>query len=589
MKRIYLLFLCSVVGTELNAQMPSQSIQTKNKYSSFESPTKSKNISVPKGIVIWQNDFSVGSDWAYDNTSSPYLDWTITTNADTIPVTTLSPAVFTSVNNGFAFINSDAQGQNGAQNANMTYTGTIDCSAYSNVSIVFEQSYRTYLDTRIIRVSNDGGTIWTDFIVTDGTEPTAQNSPNPDVYSINISSVAGGQSNVKIQINYQGNWGWYWAIDDMKIIETDQYDLKLQTTSFGTDGAFGARLPYFQIPTAQVAPIYFGGVIKNIGVQDINDAGFTAVVTGASGFYSGVGGPIIIPAATQDTVYCSTTFTPAASSSIYTVQVATTSANLEPDTANNLLPDFQIDVNPFIYARDNGQILGGISNSGQGYEVGHIFDIFSSQTLYGIDAVINASSEPGAEIFVKLYSIDPATGDFIFVDESAPYIINQADLGQKISLALGSPILLNANEAYLAMVGSYGDGGATNDLVTASSGASEPQTSFYFDYTDNTWYYTTSNVMVRMNFDPALSIENISQETGISVFPNPASNEITVQVAKESTATLSMLDSRGMLLGSYMLNGLSQSIDITNLSDGIYFILLSDGKSTSTRKFVVNK
>jgi hypothetical protein len=585
MKKIYMFMMCSTVGIQLNAQLPSQSIQTKNKYASFESQLKPAKVNHPKGVVIWQNDFSVGSDWAYDNTSSPYLDWTITTNADTIPVTTLSPAVFTSVNNGFAFINSDAQGNAGVQNSNMTYTGSIDCSAYSNVSIVFEQSYRTYLDTRIIRVSNDGGIIWTDFVVTDGTEPTAQNSPNPDVFSINISSVAGNQPNVKVQINYQGNWGWYWAIDDMKIIETDQYDLKLQTTSFGTDGAFGARLPYFQVPTAQIAPINFGGVIKNIGVQDINDAGFTADI---SGVYTGVGGPIGIPAASQDTIFCTATFTPPAVNTMYSVQVAATTVNTEPDVLNNLLPDFQVDVNPFIYARDNGQILGGISNTGQGYEVGHIFDIFSSATIYGIDAVINASSEPGAEIFIKLYSIDPTTGDFVFVDESAPYVITQADLGQKISLSLATPVLLNANESYLAMVGSYGDGGATNDLVTASSGASEPQTSYYFDYTDQTWYYTTSNVMVRMNFDPALSIENISQETGISVFPNPASSEITVQVAKESTATLSMLDSKGMLLGSYMLNGLSQSIDITNLSDGIYFILMSDGKSTSTRKFVIN-
>ena len=586
MKKIYMLMMCSTFGIQLNAQLPSQSIQTKNKYASFESQSKPAKVVQPKGVIIWQNDFSVGSDWVYDNTSSPYLDWTITTNADTIPVTTLSPAVFTTVTNGFAFINSDAQGNAGIQNSNMTYTSTIDCSAYSNVSIVFEQSYRTYLDTRIIRISNDGGTIWTDFIVTDGTEPTAQNSPNPDVYSINISSVAGGQANVKVQINYQGNWGWYWAIDDMKIIETDQYDIKLQTTSFGTDGAYGARLPYFQVPTAQIAPINIGGVIKNIGVQDINDAGFTADI---SGIYAGVGGPIVIPAASQDTIFCSATFTPSAGNAIYSVQVAATTSNSEPDGLNNLLPNFQINVNPFIYARDNGQILGGISNAGQGYEVGHIFDIFTSATIYGIDAIINATSEPGGEIFMKLYSIDPATGNFVFVDESAPYILTQSDLGQKISLPLATPILLNANESYLAMVGSYGDGGATNDLVTASSGASEPQTSYYFDYTDNTWYYTTSNVMVRMNFDPALSIENISQETGISLFPNPASNEITVEVVKEITATLSILDSKGMLLGSYMLNGLSQSIDITNLSDGIYFILLSDGKSTSTRKFVVNK
>jgi hypothetical protein len=588
MKRIYLLFLCSIIGGNLTAQLPSQSIQTKNKYTSFEAPIKPVQLTQQKGVVIWQNDFSVGSDWVYDNTSSPYLDWTITTNADTIPVTTLSPAVFTSVNNGFAFINSDAQGQSGTQNANMTYTGSIDCSAYSNVSIVFEQSYRTYLDTRIIRVSNDGGTIWTDFIVTDGTEPTAQNSPNPDVYSINISSVAGGQANVKVQINYQGNWGWYWAIDDMKIIETDQYDIKLQTTSFGTDGAFGARLPYFQIPTAQIAPINFGGVIKNIGVQDINDAGFTAVVTGASGFYSGVGGPIVIPAATQDTIYCSTTFTPAATSSIYSVQVAATTANTEPDVANNVLPNFQINVNPFIYARDNGQILGGISNSGEGYEVGHIFDVFSSATLYGIDAVINASSEPGAEIFMKLYSTDPATGDFIFVEESSSHVITQADLGQPVSLPLATPITLNANESYLAVVGSYGDGGATNDLVAASSGASEPQTSFYYDYTDNTWYYTTSNVMVRMNFDPSLSVNTLAKENGLLVYPNPAQEVITIQLNEEIAATFTLMDSKGVEVRSDDLTGLFTIINTSGLSNGIYFLSINDGNSTSTTKIILN-
>ena len=83
----------------------------------------------------------------------------------------------------------------------------IDLSAYNNVSLVFEQSYRTYLDTRIVRISNDGGVTWTDFIVTDGTEPTAQNTLNPDIYSVDISSAAGGHDSVVVQLNYQGNWG----------------------------------------------------------------------------------------------------------------------------------------------------------------------------------------------------------------------------------------------------------------------------------------------------------------------------------------------------------------------------------------------
>ncbi len=586
MKKNYFLLLIGVglYGSALSQMTPSI-YSPKDKYASFETKIKQAKPTYPKGVVIWSNDFSNGNDWTYDNTSVPFLDWTITNNADTIPVTTLSPAVFTTVNNGFAFINSDAQGESGVQNSNMTYSGTIDCSAYSNVSIVFEQSYRTYLDTRIIRISNDGGTTWTDFIVTDGSEPTAQNSPNPDVYSINISSVAGGQSNVKVQINYQGNWGWYWAIDDMKIIETDQYDLKLQTTSFGTDGAFGARLAYFQIPNAQVAPINFGGVLKNIGVQNLTDAGFTATINGS---YSGNGGPINLAAATTDTVWCSNTFTPASTNATYSVAVAATTAQTEPDVTNNTLPNINISVNDYIYARDNGQILGGISNSGQGYEVGHIFDIFQTATLYGIDAVLNASTEAGSEIFVKLYSIDPATGDFVFEDESAPYIVTTADLGQKISLPLSNPVLLNANEAYLAMVGSYGDGGTTNDLVTASSGSAAPQTTFYYDYTDQTWYYTTSNVMVRMNFDPSLASIDEHEGVNVSIYPNPANDLINIK-STLSEGSITIFDMTGKLLINQQISGAMNSINTSELKNGIYNLIISNGEKTSSEKLIIQK
>ncbi len=587
MKKIYFAFVfLSICFSNVFGQLPTKAIESKKKDVSFDSYVKPSKNHVPKGVVIWSNDFSNGNDWTYDNTSNPFLDWTITNNADTIPVTTLSPAVFTTVSNGYAFINSDAQGQNGTQNANMTYTGTIDCSSYSNVSIVFEQSYRTYLDTRIIRISNDGGTTWTDFVVTDGSEPTAQNTPNPDVYSINISSVAGGQANLKVQINYQGNWGWYWAIDDMKIVETDQYDLKLQKSLFGTDGAFGARLQYYQIPNTQVAPIYFGGVLKNIGVQDITDAGFTADI---SSLYNGSASPINLPAESTDTVWCSNTFTPNSTNANYTVAVAATTSSIEPDVTNNVLPNISISVNDNIYARDNGQILGGISNSGQGYEVGHIFDIFQSATIYGIDAVLNSSSEPGSEIFAKLYSIDPTSGDFVFVEESAPYVITQADLGQKISLPLGSPINLNANESYLAMIGSYGDGGATNDLVTASSGSTTPQTTFYYDYTDQTWYYTTSNVMVRMNFDPILSVNEVENTFGLSVYPNPANEVINISLEKSTNAIISITDIAGKVVKTGSINGMTTSLNSSELTNGVYHVTISDGTSISIEKVVIKK
>lgn len=580
MKKLYFLFAIALAAGTVTAQKQASELGKKNKYAAFETVAKKTTNYQPKGVTIWSNDFSNSAEWTYDNTSAPFLDWVITTAADTIPVTALSPALFTTVNNGFAFINSDAQGQNGTQDANMTYTGMIDCSGYLNVSLVFENSYRTYLDTRIVRVSNNGGTTWTDFVVTDGTEPTAQNTANPEITSLNVSAVAGGNDSVMIQLNYQGNWGWYWAIDDIKLVETDQYDLKLQSIQWGTDGPFGARLAYYQVPNNQIAPINLGGIVQNIGVQNIGDALFTANI---NALYSGQSTPTAVASATQDTLWCTTTFTPAATNATHAVSFSVGSSQNELDLTNNAQPDINIEVNDYIYARDKDVIIGGIYNEGQGFEVGPVFDIFNTATLYGIDGIINTTAAEGAEIFAKLYYVNPTTGDFDFVDESLPYVITAADLGQKRTFALQTPQPLTAGESYLAMLGTYGDGGASNDLVVASAGGAPAQTVYYLDYTDQTWYYTTSQVMVRMNFDQAAGIQT-STEIGFSVQPNPANEVLNILLEEGAQGIVSLVSVTGSTVYTGTIHNGMLGIDTRALDSGIYFVSLNNGVA---RKVVI--
>ncbi|MCF8268681.1 MAG: T9SS type A sorting domain-containing protein [Crocinitomicaceae bacterium] len=580
MKKLYFLFTIALAAGTVTAQKHASELGKKNKYAAFETVAKKTTNHQPKGVTIWSNDFSNSAEWTYDNTSAPFLDWVITTAADTIPVTALSPALFTTVNNGFAFINSDAQGQNGTQDANMTYTGMIDCSGYLNVSLVFENSYRTYLDTRIVRVSNNGGTTWTDFVVTDGTEPTAQNTANPEITSLNVSAVAGGNDSVMIQLNYQGNWGWYWAIDDIKLVETDQYDLKLQSIQWGTDGPFGARLAYYQVPNNQIAPINLGGIVQNIGVQNIGDALFTANI---NALYSGQSAPTAVASATQDTLWCTTTFTPAATNATHAVSFSVGSSQNELDLTNNAQPDINIEVNDYIYARDKDVIIGGIYNEGQGFEVGPVFDIFNTATLYGIDGIINTTAAEGAEIFAKLYYVNPTTGDFDFVDESLPYVITAADLGQKRTFALQTPQPLTAGESYLAMLGTYGDGGASNDLVVASAGGAPAQTVYYLDYTDQTWYYTTSQVMVRMNFDQAAGIQT-STEIGFSVQPNPANEVLNIILEEGAQGIVSLVSVTGSTVYTGTIHNGMLGIDTRALDSGIYFVSLNNGVA---RKVVI--
>lgn len=586
MKKIHLFSAFVLFAGLLLAQGKITDVSLKNKYAQFETVAKKSAGHTEKGVTIWSNDFSNGANWTYNNTSSPFLDWCITTAADTIPVTALSPALFTTVGNGFAFINSDAQGQNGNQNANMTYTGMIDCSAYPNVSLVFEQSYRTYNDTRIVRISNNGGTTWTDFFITDGTEVTAQNTANPDIASVNISAIAGGHDSVMVRLNYQGNWGWYWAVDDIKIIETDPYDLKLRSLSWGTDGAFGKRLAYYQIPTAQVAPINFGGIAQNIGVQNIADVMYTANINAV---YSGLSSPTAIAAGTEDTLWCTATFTPTATVASHAVQVNVGSSQVEIDMTNNTLGDINISVNNYIYARDKDVITGGLYNSGQGFEAGPAYDIFTNATLYGIDGVISATAAEGAEIFAKLYYVNPTSGNFDFVDESLPYVLLAADLGQKHTFALQTPQALLAGETYLAVVGSYGDGGASNDLVVAAAGGAPVSTVFYYDYTDQTWYYTSSQAMVRMNFDQAAGISNAEGIQAFQLTPNPAKNEVTLTLTAANMGEVRILDLTGKVVQSTTMNGLNTTLSTENLVNGVYFVTVSNGKNSTSQKLMIQK
>ena len=67
----------------------------------------------------------------------------------------------------------------------------IDLTGWSYVQLTFSHNYRWWQDTRTFRVSGDGGNTWTQFDMTDANGyPNNQNSNNPQVEVINISSIA---------------------------------------------------------------------------------------------------------------------------------------------------------------------------------------------------------------------------------------------------------------------------------------------------------------------------------------------------------------------------------------------------------------
>ncbi len=603
MKKLYVSFIAVMAAGTFHAQVKNINAPRLDKRASFEvgSSVTTKPSAVAKATTIWSDDFSSAANWTIASTGSNPEQWNFINTPGSIPVSALSPFAAPTAANGFLFVNSDAnntQDQDGTPIiTTATNVGVIDCSGHSVVKIKYNHNFRWWKDTRGVRVSGDNGANWTEFLISDEVDyfTPNQNSANPEVTIIDISSVAAGSSQVKVQFYYNDNdyWGWYWAVDDVEIYVPENNDLKLNGIYWGSTGFWEERLSYYQVPASQVTEIEFSGIVENIGALDQQDAVFTAT----AGAFTGTSNATPVLVGSTDTLDCTTSFTPGSATATLSLSGEVAIGNVDGDASNNTLANFaSIAINPYVYSRDNGTVINGSFNGGMGFEVGNIFDIFANTTIGGGSVYINGVAEAGTEMFLKLYGIDPVSGDFLYIDETGPYVLTANDLDAEVTLSfLGGNYPLNAGESYLLVAGSNGDGGATNDLVVGTAGPAPIQTCYYYDMTDLTWYYTTSQPMVRMNFDPALGVNETNNTFGLEVAPNPATDatSITFTVKNTSDASITVIDMAGKVVANQTLSSVNGTqvveINTSALNSGMYTVNVTANGTTVCKKLAIRK
>ncbi len=88
--------------------------------------------------------------------------------------------------------------------------------------------------------------------------------------------------------------------------------------------------------------------------------------------------------------------------------------------------------------------------------------------------------------------------------------------------------------------------------------------------------------------DTLLGVEGHSAIASVSVYPNPASNVLNIANA-ESLRNIAIVDLNGRTVKSNSYNGVSDAtIDISNLSAGMYMINISTDSGTQTQKIIKN-
>jgi hypothetical protein len=477
----------------------------------------------------------------------------------------------------------------------MTTAAPIDLQGNNQVSLQFEQFGARFNDLQEFQISTDGSNFFT---VGDNLDKEVLSAgggsayPNPDLKLVNLAPfLPATPGNIWIRFswtsNFAGNtspnawvaYGWY--IDDVKIITNPDNDIAVLSTYWGTEG-----LNYTQIPQAQVAPIDFSAEVTNGGLMDQTNVRLNIDVN--TGEFTSASAPITLaPLATQELV-ANPQFTPSALGT-YNVTRTITADQTDEFPNNNQIAPVSFQVTNHIYARDNGVASGSTTNGTDGFEVGTLYDIWQPALLKAINIRLAGGANGtavGTEFYARLYDANGA--EFEFLSESNFITATTSMLNTNLVMELNPPVQLEANKTYLVVAGSL-----TGGLAVSNSGTSDPQTSFFLDWADETWYYTTSTPMVRMNFDPVVSVNTLESISVTAMYPNPTNGSVTIDYNTFTTdeITISVLDITGKVVYSQVnsngiVGGQSEVLNLSALGAGAYYVTLSSTEGTTTMKLI---
>ena len=157
----------------------------------------------------------------------------------------------------------------------------MNTTGFTDIIVQFHQIFRNFSARTTVAYSTDGGTTWSpDIRIND--EIAANASTTNPVIATNTDStrkrvtLAGsvGSANFRIKFKFDGDY-YYWAIDDVSLINFKYYDMQVNTT-------FYAIPPSLYTPVNQLDTIRFLADVSNVGTNAMNNVKLQVKVWRAS-------------------------------------------------------------------------------------------------------------------------------------------------------------------------------------------------------------------------------------------------------------------------------------------------------------------
>ncbi|MBL7938947.1 MAG: T9SS type A sorting domain-containing protein [Flavobacteriales bacterium] len=523
--------------------------------------------------------------------------------------------------NGYIWANSDRGLTTAPASEHLTKltTNAIDCSGQPTVMLSMQSTLGVFNNNANqfckVKVSTNG-TDWTEFlpfpclVAGDPTPPCSRFSANPQEVLLNITSVAANQPTVFVQFEWQGDWEYYWAIDDLQLSPLPDYEIIMD---LGYVSTTGNGEEYGRVLTTQLpATLNVGAVVINFGAATQTNIIVDHVVTDEDGneVLSDTAGVSML--ASSDTVTTDKDpDLPELATGLYTVDYSLTSDQVAQDldpTNNSKVRTFAVTQDTYsldgIGLHPEGtetleQIgSGSFADNTENVKLLNYYEIYNTLTVTGVEIALGPATETGSSIFISILDTadvlaTPSVVNEPLTQSSDPHVITAADsIAGVVGIPFDAPFSLSPGGYFVVASLFQGDGEA-DVFVLDDTTIPQPNIAsalwIPFDPPTNQNLYGGNGTAwaIRLSTNTGIGVEENHELDAVSIYPNPANGILHISTTTNETYTAEVMNMLGESLLTMKFTGMT-TLDLERFADGIYNVRISNGTSTTVRRVTLN-
>ncbi len=576
--------------------------------------------------VIWSEDFANGIPANWDNSGAPALaiweyrgpstnpNQLVGSRGSCLPDGNVGEAIASTTSaNGFVIFDSNywdndlnpctvenfGTGQAPGPHLSYLTTASIDLTGFANVALEFEQYIRYYLGNTRVEISIANGpweVLYTNILDQGITTQNTQTVRMP------LPTTAGNQSNVKLRFVYDGLY-YFWQLDDIRLVQGFANDLLIENSSYGDfdfnnpDHTTGFEMmEYTQYPSAFAPLVYLKSNVFNFGTNTQTNIALNArLMNDNSGALLYESASPVLPtlAPGADSVFVSGEFQMEQVVADYSVYFNSLQSETD-ENIDNHLDTLHFKITPVTYARDENS-LGSMFLPSEAYasapfEMGAVYLLPSGQQLHSVSVAMGEGTILPCSVYATVFPFSLSTGIGGAIASTQDIAVSEADINSfgeasmKV-LSFDSPVFLSQG-LYLVAVGSPN---SAFQAVIGLSGKSEDLSAWVrFNNSNTELFYLTRTPMIRMNFGPVSNITEQSFGQSFQIYPNPATESLSILLNGKEAATIEVFDETGRHIHSQKSNIAVSNIEmnISDFSSGIYTVRVTQANRTSAQIFI---